>query len=104
MGRAECAATPSGVGCSKGMPSSKAAPDGARWALSFHEMKDSSVRKDLAGGQKVTAACLNCHNCHLACDMGRPCKKCTRLGVTCVERTLFKKRGRKPKPKNGGPM
>lgn len=69
---------------------------------SFDLKAFSSFRKELArreGGasQKVTAACLNCHNCHLACDLARPCRKCVRLGIRCVERTMAKKRGRKPK-------
>lgn len=43
----------------------------------------------------VPSACLNCKRAHLACDVGRPCRRCVNLGKsdTCVD-VQHKKRGR----------
>ncbi|CDU25792.1 uncharacterized protein SPSC_05963 [Sporisorium scitamineum] len=43
----------------------------------------------------VPSACLNCKRAHLACDVGRPCRRCINLGKsdTCVD-VQHKKRGR----------
>lgn len=43
----------------------------------------------------VPSACLNCKRAHLACDVGRPCRRCVNLGKsdTCID-VQHKKRGR----------
>ncbi|PWN47030.1 hypothetical protein IE53DRAFT_275251 [Violaceomyces palustris] len=43
----------------------------------------------------VPSACLNCKRAHLACDVGRPCRRCINLGKsdTCID-VQHKKRGR----------
>ncbi|KAI8336925.1 hypothetical protein BD560DRAFT_451007 [Blakeslea trispora] len=43
----------------------------------------------------VPTACINCKKSHLACDLSRPCKRCTTLGKsdTCID-MQHKKRGR----------
>ncbi|KAI9318110.1 hypothetical protein BX666DRAFT_1934876 [Dichotomocladium elegans] len=43
----------------------------------------------------VSAACVNCQRAHLACDMGRPCRRCVQSGRedTCMD-VQHKKRGR----------
>lgn len=52
----------------------------------------------------VPSACVNCKRAHLACDVGRPCRRCISLGKqsTC-EDVQHKKRGR-PKLKDRSPV
>ncbi len=59
-----------------------------------------SVEEPSQAGRKpakahVPSACLNCKRAHLACDVGRPCRRCVNLGKsdTCID-VQHKKRGR----------
>lgn len=49
-----------------------------------------------AAQQARVKACVNCKLAKTACSAGRPCMRCERLQLHCVDRE-WKKRGRKPK-------
>lgn len=55
----------------------------------------SKSLKTLGKRQKhVRKACIHCKKAHLACDEGRPCKRCIHLGKTdCID-VEHKRRGR----------
>lgn len=36
--------------------------------------------------KKTSRACLACRKSHLSCDESRPCKRCVKKGIECVER------------------
>ena len=35
--------------------------------------------------KKTTRACIACRKSHVQCDDSRPCKRCTRRGIDCVD-------------------
>ncbi|OBZ82964.1 hypothetical protein A0J61_08987 [Choanephora cucurbitarum] len=53
------------------------------------------TKKKLGKATHVPTACVNCKKAHLACDLSRPCKRCSTLGKsdTCID-IQHKKRGR----------
>ncbi|CAO3613101.1 unnamed protein product [Mucor hiemalis] len=55
----------------------------------------SVTKKKPSKTTHVPTACINCKKAHLACDLSRPCKRCTALDKcdTCVD-IKHKKRGR----------
>lgn len=51
------------------------------------------------GRKRASKACVECNKKHVRCGFDRPCKRCVRLGLNCVEVVSTKKRGRKKKSK-----
>ncbi|KAI8090193.1 uncharacterized protein B0P05DRAFT_529712 [Gilbertella persicaria] len=53
------------------------------------------TKKKTSKTTHVPTACINCKKAHLACDLSRPCKRCSTLGKsdTCID-IKHKKRGR----------
>ncbi|KAG2388808.1 hypothetical protein C9374_000247 [Naegleria lovaniensis] len=46
---------------------------------------NSSTTKKKRRSHSKKAACTNCHKAHARCDEGRPCARCIRLGLQCIE-------------------
>eukprot|EP00761_Pharyngomonas_kirbyi_P004045 gb/GECH01004049.1/.p1 GENE.gb/GECH01004049.1/~~gb/GECH01004049.1/.p1 ORF type:complete len:280 (+),score=45.19 gb/GECH01004049.1/:1-840(+) len=46
--------------------------------------------------KRAPRACVQCRKAHACCGLERPCKRCVRLGLGCLE-AVQKKRGRKKK-------
>ncbi|KAG2370701.1 hypothetical protein C9374_014312 [Naegleria lovaniensis] len=46
------------------------------------------------GRKRASKACLECQKRHTRCGFERPCDRCTKLGLNCVEVVSTKKRGR----------
>lgn len=60
------------------------------------DTKSASIaKKKPSKTTHVPTACINCKKAHLACDLSRPCKRCTALDKcdTCID-IKHKKRGR----------
>ncbi|KAL9644215.1 hypothetical protein ABK040_005676 [Willaertia magna] len=51
----------------------------------------SSSKKDRKRKPYVKRACINCHVAHVACDSERPCRRCKKKGLTCVDYIPTKK-------------
>jgi hypothetical protein len=68
-------------------PSSKKA---SKSSAKNSETEDGEVKRQ----KHVRRACVHCKKAHLACDEGRPCRRCLHLGKTdCVD-VEHKRRGR----------
>jgi len=46
------------------------------------------------GRKRASKACFECQKRHTRCGFERPCERCVRLGLNCVDMTSIKKRGR----------
>ncbi|KAL9656723.1 hypothetical protein ABK040_002990 [Willaertia magna] len=46
------------------------------------------------GRKRASKACFECQKRHTRCGFGRPCERCKRLGLQCVDVPSAKKRGR----------
>ena len=46
------------------------------------------------GRKRASKACVECQKRHTRCGFERPCERCVRLGLECVEMKSTKKRGR----------
>nr|CAG4713314.1 unnamed protein product [Naegleria fowleri] len=46
------------------------------------------------GRKRASKACFECQKRHTRCGFERPCTRCTKLGLNCVEVVSMKKRGR----------
>lgn len=56
-------------------------------------MRGGGTAEDLAAAQSLLAkrhqvarACLHCAQAHLSCEDPRPCDRCVRKGLECIER------------------
>ncbi|KAL7310741.1 hypothetical protein PS15m_010205 [Mucor circinelloides] len=60
-----------------------------------HESTAPIAKKKPTKTTHVPTACINCKKAHLACDLSRPCKRCSTLGKSdsCID-IKHKKRGR----------
>ncbi|KAK4508836.1 uncharacterized protein ATC70_013459 [Mucor velutinosus] len=60
-----------------------------------HDSTPSITKKKPTKTTHVPTACINCKKAHLACDLSRPCKRCSTLGKSdsCID-IKHKKRGR----------
>ncbi|KAJ3078407.1 hypothetical protein HK102_004530 [Quaeritorhiza haematococci] len=64
-------------------------------AIDSRRKKDLTTRESTRPKVYVHKACVNCKNSHVACDAGRPCQRCIRMGKadSCHDAER-KKRGR----------
>ncbi|KAJ9476318.1 hypothetical protein PHBOTO_006393 [Pseudozyma hubeiensis] len=76
-------------------PGRSLAADASPAGLSSPGIDEPSQAARKQAKAHVPSACLNCKRAHLACDVGRPCRRCINLGKsdTCID-VQHKKRGR----------
>jgi len=60
----------------------------------YNNNDDQPDRKKQKRGTYAKRACNNCRNSHTACDSGRPCKRCSQLGLTDCQDAERKKKKR----------
>jgi hypothetical protein len=62
-------------------------------------IRDTSKRLKLYpnGRKRASKACYECQRRHTRCGFERPCERCKRLGLECVDVQSIKKRGRSQK-------
>ncbi|KAF0981533.1 hypothetical protein FDP41_012190 [Naegleria fowleri] len=51
----------------------------------------STSKKEKKRKPYVKRACLSCHSAHVACDSERPCRRCKKKGIPCVDYIPSKK-------------
>ena len=66
-----------------------------------HSKDDPQVKPSIIQHSRVSQACEACAGLHLKCEEEKPCKRCTKKGITCNFTASFPQTSMEQSPENG---